>query len=162
MTNAFGNMPPMPASIQMLLCRARERLCALPLVHVLETMRALPIDPIPDMPYFVLGVAIIRGAAVPVVDVGRMVGGAGDAACARFVTLRLGERVVALALDTVVGVRAVPAAVMDEIAPLLRDADSSLVQAVSTLDAELLLVLQATRLLPESMWQAIDKRERAA
>lgn len=162
MTNAFGNVPPMPASLQMLLCRAGERLCALPLAHVLETMRALPIDPLPDMPPFVLGVAIIRGAAVPVVAVGRLLGVAGDAAPARFVTLRLGERVLALALDAVVGVRAVPAAVFNEIAPLLRDADTGLVQAVSTLDAELLLVLQATRLLPESTWEAIERRERAA
>jgi purine-binding chemotaxis protein CheW len=62
-----------------LLCRVRERLCALPLAHVVETMRPLPIEPLGGMPGFVQGIAIIRGAPVPVVDAGALLGSAGAA-----------------------------------------------------------------------------------
>src|SRR5580692_5756315 len=57
-----------------LLCRVQARWCALPLRHVIETMRPLPTSPIPGAPAFVDGLAVIRGAPVPVVSLSRLLG----------------------------------------------------------------------------------------
>ena len=45
-------------------------LAALPLEHVVETMRPLPVEPLGDAPRFILGLSIVRGEPIPVVDVG--------------------------------------------------------------------------------------------
>jgi purine-binding chemotaxis protein CheW len=147
------------SSHSILLCRSGHRLYALLLAHVRETMRALPVDPVPAMPDFLLGLALIRGAAVPVLDGARLVGSTLPARVSRFVTLALGERHLALAVDAVIGVRQLPAATLAEIAPLLDSSDAGLVQAVATLDAELLLVLRTGRMVPEAMWDALAARE---
>lgn len=154
MTYAAGYL----STTLVLLCRSHDRLCALPLAHVLETMRALPAAPVPDMPPFLLGVSIIRGAVVPVLDVARLVSPGATAGAQRFVTIKLGARQVALAFDDVIGVRTMDTAALAEIVPLLQHADGGMLQAVAMLDAELLLVLQAARLMPDSVWQAIESR----
>ena len=74
---------------QTLVVRVCTRLCAVPLAHVVETMRPLPVERIAGMPSFVRGVSIIRGVPTPVVDLGVVLGTPGEAA-ERFVTLRLG------------------------------------------------------------------------
>jgi purine-binding chemotaxis protein CheW len=75
---------------------------------------------------------------------------------ARFVSLRLGERSAALAVDAVLDVRSLAAGDLKEIPPLLREAGADLVSAIGALDTELLLVLEAARLVPESIWSAIE------
>ncbi|MGE0453564.1 MAG: chemotaxis protein CheW [Vicinamibacteria bacterium] len=136
-----------------LVCRARARLCALPIEAVVETMRPLPVSELPGAPPFVRGVSLIRGSPVPVVDVGGLLGDLGSAGTTRFVLLRLGERRVALALEEVLGLRELPAQQLGELPPLLRDA-SEVVPRVAALDSELLHVLAAARLVPDSVWQA--------
>lgn len=73
-----------------LLCQVGESRVALPLVHIVETMRPMAIEPLPQMPPFVSGVAIIRGAPVPVVD-GATLLGASPVAPGRWVTLRVAD-----------------------------------------------------------------------
>ncbi|HZE91839.1 MAG TPA: chemotaxis protein CheW, partial [Rhizobacter sp.] len=68
------------------ICRVQGRLCALPLSHVVETMRPLPTETIAGAPDFVCGLAVIRGAPVPVVDLARLLG-ATDTQARRFVTV---------------------------------------------------------------------------
>jgi len=126
-----------------------------------ETMRPLPVEPVPDLPPFVLGVALIRGVAVPVIDAARLLGAAGSALPTRYVTLRVGERQVALAVCAVIGVRLVSGAALADIPPLLNDAHAGTVAAIGTLDAELLLVLQASRLVPDSIWATLALGEPA-
>lgn len=145
-----------------LICRSGAVLCALGLEHVAETMRPLPVEPVPDMPAFLLGVAIIRGAVVPVVDVARLLGAPGDIAVTRFVTVRLGARQVAFAVAGVLGVRTLNAESIARIPLLLHEVDHSSVAAIGSLDAELLLVLQGARIIPESLWQALDAQVAAA
>lgn len=145
-----------------LICRSGAVLCALRLEHVAETMRPLPVEPVPDMPPFLLGVAIIRGAVVPVVDVVTLLGAAGDRAVSRFVTVRLGARQVAFAVAGVIGVRNLDAESIASIPLLLHEVDRSSVAAIGALDAELLLVLQGARIIPESLWLAIDAPVAAA
>jgi purine-binding chemotaxis protein CheW len=132
------------------------RRCAMAVRHVVETMRPLPIRSLAGAPDFVIGVTTIRGAAMPVVHVGRLLGDPGRA-CGRFVVVRTGERVLALAVDGITGVRALPRESMRDLPPLLRDVET--VAAIGTLDADVLLLLQAARLVPDTMWTSFDTRE---
>jgi purine-binding chemotaxis protein CheW len=128
-----------------LVCSAGGRLCALPLAHVRETMRPLPVMPISNAPHFVRGLAQIRGASLPVVDLAKLLGDS-DEQASRFVTIAVGTRNVALAVGVVHGVRAIEAAHLEQLPPLLSDL-ADVVIAIGRLDAELLLVLSSMQLL---------------
>jgi purine-binding chemotaxis protein CheW len=157
---ARGDMTDGRGSVLLLLCRVGSQLCGLPVEHVSETMRPLPIEPIVGAPTFVLGVSIIRNLLTPIIDAGRLlVSSDRETRPTRFVVLRVGERPVALTVDAVVGVRALSTAALRELPPLLRAAGEDLVQSVGTLDAALLVVLQSGRLVPDSVWAAIDSIE---
>ena len=52
----------------MLLFHVGASVCALRLEDVGETMRPLPVSPLPETAAFVLGLAIVRGAPTPVID----------------------------------------------------------------------------------------------
>jgi purine-binding chemotaxis protein CheW len=141
----------------MLICRVGSRLCGLPLAHVVETMRPLPVEPLAHLPSFVDGVSIIRGRPVPVLDARRLMGEDGEpGARARFVTLELAERSAALSVDAVLGVRDIDVAELAQLPALLRDARNEMVAALGTLDQELLVVLERSRLLPEAVWAVIE------
>jgi purine-binding chemotaxis protein CheW len=150
-----------------LLCRIDSRIGALALKDVREIMRPLPIEPLTGTPPFVLGVAIIRGFPTPVVDAGRLLDSSASPSTpiispspARFVSLKLGERTAALAVDAVLDVRSLSAGT--DIPPLLREAGEQLVSVLGTLDTKLLLVLEAARLVPDSVWSAIKAPGAAA
>jgi|HubBroStandDraft_1064217.scaffolds.fasta_scaffold26048_3 purine-binding chemotaxis protein CheW len=140
---------------QGLLVHAGARACLLPLRDVVETMRPQPVERLVGTPHFVMGVSVVRGSAVPVVDLGSVVGTSGAGPPARFVTIRLGDRTAALAVSQVVGVRDLDTALLDQMPPLLQGAHADVVQAMGTLDAQLLMVLRSSRLLPEDVWTAV-------
>jgi purine-binding chemotaxis protein CheW len=137
-----------------LLCRVQSRYCAIPLAQVVETMRPLPIVPFADMPPFVLGVSLIRGAPTPVVALSRLLGVTEDAEATRFVTVRAGDRTVALAVETVIGVRVLSDMPTAELPPLLAEATAEIVATIGRLDSELLVVLRGVRWVPEPEWPA--------
>jgi purine-binding chemotaxis protein CheW len=136
-----------------------SRACAIPLAHVVETMRPLRLEPIAGMPSFVLGLSVIRGAPTPVVDLAAVLGGSHAIAPTRFVVLRLGERVVALAVDRVIGVRELDAMRLQEMPPLLRSASADVIEAIGMLDAQLLVALRATRILADETWNVLEAHE---
>lgn len=141
-----------------LLVRAGRTLCALPLGYVIETMRPLPIEPLCGLPSFVRGVSVIRGVPTPVVDLAMLCGlGDGDNVT-RFVTVRLGERCVAVAVGAVFGVRMLERSQWSELQPLLAHAGQDVVDALGTLDAQLLLVLKSTWSVPERLWEVLETR----
>ena len=138
-----------------LLCRVDTRLCALPLESVIEMTRPLPVEPVAGAPDFVLGLSVVRGSAVPIVDAGRLLSG-GRSPLSRFVILRVRERRVGLAVDAVLGVRSLQARSLEELPPLLRSAAADVVEAIGTLDSELLMILRAVRIVPEELLAAIE------
>lgn len=144
---------PVPSVNPCLICRVLTRLCALPLEHVSETMRPLPVDSVAGVPVAVRGIAIIRGAPVPVVDLSRLLAGT-ESQPTRFVTINVGTRRVALSVDAVIGVRTIPMDTLGEMPPLV-DAETDLIRAIGTLDAELLVVLRSARIIPESVWNTL-------
>jgi purine-binding chemotaxis protein CheW len=137
------------------LCRAGARLCALPVDRVVETMRPLPVEPLRSAPPFVTGVAVIRGGAVPVVDAGRLLGAAASAAT-RYVTVRAGARTVAVAVDEVVGVTAIPESA--DLPPLIGAISADAVAHLGAVDADLLVVLESSRLVPDEVWAELAAR----
>lgn len=138
-----------------LLCRVRGLLCALPLEHVEETMRPLKVEPMAGSPSFLLGLTVIRGAVVPVVYAALLLSGEVSQPT-RFVTVKAGPRRIALAVDAVLGIRAMPSGSLDALPMLFQDATLDAVSAVGTLDSELMLVLRGARLIPEHVWTAIE------
>jgi purine-binding chemotaxis protein CheW len=144
-----------------LVCRSGSILLALPLDSVAETMRPLRIEPLADQPGFVLGVSIVRGAPVPVVDVAALLGTESDSKPRRVVTLKLGARQVGLALDAVIGVRAIGAERLRDVPPLLREAAAEVVNGIASLDDRLLVALRGAFIVPPSVWSSIDARTTA-
>ncbi len=134
-----------------LLVGVEGRLCAFDLAHVLETMRPLPVEPMPGAPPFVLGLSLIRGVPTPVIDLAAWMG-LPTSPPTRFVSVASGTRHVALAVTAVTGVRALDASELQTVPPLVREAAAGQVQLVGALDADLLVVLSAARLLPEDAW----------
>jgi purine-binding chemotaxis protein CheW len=130
-----------------LLCRAGTLLCAIPLEHVIETLRVLPVEAVSGAPRYVRGLSVIRGAVVPVIDASLLVGDQSTSP-ERLITIRTGSRTIALAVETVVGISALGEETVTALPPLLRDAASEAIAAIGTLDAELLIFLRAARMVP--------------
>ncbi|MGA2989570.1 MAG: chemotaxis protein CheW [Candidatus Korobacteraceae bacterium] len=145
-----------------LLVRVPGALCGLNICDVIEIMRPLPTEPLANTPGFILGIAMIRGAAVPVVRLGALFEAHGGGSPTRFVTIRVGERRVALAVEGVIGVANLGEHRFEEMAPLLKNARTDVIQAIGTLDAELLVLLRASRLVPESVWNTFERSAAAA
>jgi purine-binding chemotaxis protein CheW len=136
------------------------RACAIPLHHVKETMRPLPIEPVAGTPGFVRGVSLIRGAPTPVVDLKALLeNGENSATYGRFVTMKLGERRVAIGVDGVVGLRNLDSAQLGELPPILRDVAADLIEAIGTCDGQLLVVLRAARIVPDEVWTTLASAE---
>jgi purine-binding chemotaxis protein CheW len=120
-------------------------------------MRPLPVVALANAVEAVRGVAIIRGAPVPVVHLARLLAAA-ESPATRFVTVNIAGRCVALEVDEVVGVRTLPASLHD-LPPLLGDAGTGTIVAMETLDAQLLIVLSSARLIPDAVWLALETGE---
>jgi purine-binding chemotaxis protein CheW len=143
---------------RLLLCRAGARLCALPIEHVVETMRPLPIEAMPGAPPFVCGLSMVRGVPLAVVDVGTLLGMSDLPAPSRFVSVRAGRRQVVLAVGEVLGVSDLPAASLHDLPPLLGEAGAGVASAIGALESALLVVLQASHIVPEEVWASIERR----
>lgn len=131
----------------MLIVGVRASRVALPVAHVVEQMRPLPVEAVRGTPPYVLGMSRVRGEAIPVMDLGRFLTGTEGPAAARWVTVRVGDRRMALAVDVVEGVRTADLPHLGALPPLLREVDTRAVDALGVLDASLLLLLHAARLL---------------
>jgi purine-binding chemotaxis protein CheW len=139
-----------------LLVRVTGAICAFPLAEVIETMRPLPVEPLENQCDLIQGVARIRGNAVPVVDLTALFHD--DPICdlpTRFVTLRVGLRCVALAVQSVIGVVDLSHQIFGDLPPLLKNVRTELIQSLGTLDSEFLVTLDAARLVPDSVWQEL-------
>lgn len=139
-----------------LLVRAGGVVGALPLPDVVEALRPLPLEPLPELPPGVLGLSVVRGEPVPVVDL-RLVLGREAPAARRWVVLRVEGRRVALVVDAVLGVERLEPGPADDLPPLLAGGDADVVDGLAARDAALLVRLRAARLVPAALWQALDR-----
>jgi purine-binding chemotaxis protein CheW len=95
---------------------------------------------------------------MPVVQIECILGGTPAREPARLVTVRTGERLVACAVDDVLGVKAIARADLTELPPLC-DATRAEVSLLGVLDAELVVVLNTGRLIPPALWETVDAGE---
>jgi purine-binding chemotaxis protein CheW len=119
-------------------------------------MRPLPVRSFANVPAFVRGVSTIRGEPVPVVDLARLLGGP-EATAGRFVVVRVDRRKVALAVQSVIGVKDLKPTQVRSVPPLLQAAHRELVSELGTTDEGLLVVLSSAWTLPEEAWAALEK-----
>jgi purine-binding chemotaxis protein CheW len=143
-----------PGVERALIVRVGALQCALPLSSVVETMRPLPLQPLANTPDFVSGASIVRGQAVPVVDLARLLGVPARAP-ARIVLIRAHEHDVALAVDEVIGLKTLTTEMLSAVPSLLSTAASHAIEALGTLDMHLLLVLRTAHLVPDSVWPIV-------
>jgi len=128
-----------------LIVEAGDVRCALPLGAVVEVMRPLPLKHLAQAPPGVRGVALIRGEASPVLDLSELLDKTRTSP-RRFVSLHVGNRSCALAVDSVIGIEAIDRETWQSLPPLLKN--NRYAQALSVLDRDLVLLLEAGRILP--------------
>ena len=141
---------------QSLVFRADTHLAAIGLEHVTEVLRPLPVEELAGVPPYVRGICVLRGRPVPVVDIGLLLGGertASEDRAARFVGVRTGPQTAVLAVDTVVGIRDVP---MERLHDLSSVTGSAACTAVGAIGREPLLLLETGRVIPDSVWDALE------
>jgi purine-binding chemotaxis protein CheW len=85
-----------------------------------------------------------------------------DGIADRFVTLRVGERQVALSVDSVLGIRELDMSKIGALPPLLQGASKDAIEAMGTLDKQLLVVLCAGWELSDEVWQTLTAQEVAS
>lgn len=137
-----------------LLVELGSKCCAFSVGDVVETMRPLDTEPLPNMPPFMLGIAVIRGLPTPVVDLAWLLGDAKTRTASRYVSIRVeGDRIVALAVPTVPKLREMASDELTDLPPLLGHADEGRIVRLGKLDERLLLVLNKGALLSPEFWQ---------
>jgi purine-binding chemotaxis protein CheW len=130
--------------------------CALPLSHAVETLRPLPVQALADCPAFVAGACLIRGEVLPVVELGKLLG-MPRSAPQRFVVVYAGPRKIVLAVDAVLGIEPLSESSLGGLPPLLAGAGAEAIAALRALDGQLLLVLQASRMVPEAVFDTLGQ-----
>ncbi|MEO8844935.1 MAG: chemotaxis protein CheW [Kofleriaceae bacterium] len=139
----------------MLIAKVGALTCAIPIAHVVETMRPLPVEPLGrGGAAYVRGVAIIRGAPTVVIDTAMLLATT-SAGTRRFVIVRTADREVALMVDEVIDIRSLGE--LGNLPPLVASASGETIRAIGAIDAGLIVVLEAARLVP-----AIDGAEAPA
>jgi purine-binding chemotaxis protein CheW len=134
-------------------------MCAIPVAHVVETLRPLPVEPMGTGPRFIRGVSIIRGVPTVVIDTAAVLGTTSSTP-ARFVVVRVGERRVALTFDEVLDIRRIDSTAFADLPPLVRAVTADAVAAITTADAELLVLLETSRVIPSDTWVRLDAEVR--
>ena len=125
-------------------------------------MRPLVVESVPGVPGFIVGVSMIRGVPTPIVDLRALLeNGECSAAFGRFVTLKVGERQVAIIVDSVVGLRTLDLAEPGELPPMLWDVAAGLIEAIAMRDEQLLMVLRAASIVPDEVWTTLAAAEAA-
>ncbi len=130
-----------------------------------EVVRWQPVTPLPDGPTLIEGVIDLRGDVVPVVDLGRALGGSpvDPALRARIAITEVDGLVVGLAVDAALEVFPVDAASLEQPPELLRSAGCDLVRAVLRRPGQApILVLSLERLIESVRGSAAAAREASA
>lgn len=131
-----------PVSSTVLLIGLPSLAIGIPLSSVVETMRPLPVElPASALPSHVLGLAVIRGAKVLVIDLATLLGH-GTSPATRLVTIRTRAGVVALAVTWVAGLRKFESREFEALLPLLLAHDTQI-------EDDLRDVLERCHILPE-------------
>lgn len=112
--------------------QAQGRLYGVDVRHVREVVRGREVTPLPRAPALIEGVIDLRGAVLPVVDLGRALGGAPavEGPAARIAVLDVGDLAFGLRVDAALEVIPVSPEDLRETPPLAARAGYDVVRAV--------------------------------
>ncbi|NUP11672.1 MAG: purine-binding chemotaxis protein CheW [Polyangiaceae bacterium] len=135
--------------------RVGAALCAVPIHNVKEIVRYVRVTPIADLPASVPGAIDVRGLLVPVIDA-RIRFGQSVSFAARgtaIVLLVLPRSTVGIIVDEVLDVVAV--AGENSVAPSGVLAGASCIASITTIEGEVVQILDVAELLTTSEWEAV-------
>ena len=138
------------------------RVYALDVTYIREVVRSQPVTPLPKAPTLIEGVIDLRGAVVPVVDLGRALGGepAKAGSRSRIAIAEIEGLVLGLAVDAAIEVLPVNATAMEDPPGLATQAGYDTTRAVvRRADAEPILVLSPEHLLESIYRSALSPKE---
>jgi purine-binding chemotaxis protein CheW len=138
------------------------RVYALDVTYIREVIRWQPVTPLPKAPSLIEGVIDLRGAVVPVVDLGRALGGdpvkTGNRS--RIAVAEVEGLVLGLSVDAAIEVLPVNAAAMEDPPTLAMQAGYDAARAVVRRpDADPILVLSLENLLESIYRSALPTKE---
>lgn len=139
--------------------RSSTTICAIPIKDISEVMRPLPLNVIPDSPIFLLGISVIRGHSIPIVDFGTLVGLNKSKPPEKYVVLKVESRKVALAVENVMGIKKLSRGFMDQLPPLFQNVHPDIITQIGILDEEFLIVIRASKLIPIEVWDKISQTD---
>jgi purine-binding chemotaxis protein CheW len=137
---------------------------ALDVSQVREVVRWQPVTPLPNAPALIEGVIDLRGAVIPVVDLGRALGGApvAQGARARIAVTEVEGLVMGLAVDAAIEVLSVDVANLDDPPQLATQTGYDVTRAVvRRANAEPILVLSLEHVLESVYRSALPGQEAA-
>lgn len=110
----------------------RNRVYGIDVLQIREIVRSQEVTPLPRAPALIEGVVDLRGAVVPVVDLGRALDGerVPESSSTRIAVLEVDEMVFGLRVESAVDVLSVGAATIDEPPALATHAGYEAVRAV--------------------------------
>jgi purine-binding chemotaxis protein CheW len=146
----------MDGRLSAILVVAGSQICAVPLVNVIEVFRPLPIQPMPTLPSFVLGLSLIRGNPTPVVQLSSLIEAKRPQKNRRFVLLRIDPRPIALAVEEVLKICDLELSQFIALPQLLHDPRSEATSMIGRMDQQLLVLLQATRFISQEIWEELE------
>ncbi len=137
------------------------RLIAIDVAHIREVVRWQPVTTLPNSPRLIEGVIDLRGAVVPVVDLGRALGGGpvDVSQRARIAVTEIDSFVLGLGVDAAVEVLQVDASSLEDPPSLVTHAGYDAARAiVRRPDSEPIVVLSVEYLLESIYRSALPER----
>lgn len=148
--------------LKCLIASAGGHTCALPLAAEMELMRPLDVEPLPDVPPFVLGMALVRGVPVPVIDLPRLLEAQREnAPHRRWIFSRRNDQALVLAVESVDGVAELDRAALEAAPTFGSRTDDALVSAIALHEQRLFWLLETARIVPAGVWEALRDHTRA-
>ena len=124
-------------------------------MQVQEVLRVSEIAPVPGAPDYVLGIINLRGNVVTVIDARKRFGMLPKEAddVSRVVIIETDKQIFGILVDSVAEVVDVDRADIETAPNVGNDESSRYIQGVTTIDSELLILVDLNRLISEEEWE---------
>ncbi len=149
------------AALELACFSVQGRLYGIDVMQIREIVRSRPVTPLPGAPALIEGVVDLRGSVVPVVDLGRALGGpeVAEDGATRIAVVHLDDMVFGLRVDRAVDVLSVEAERVEGTPALAIQAGYDTVRAVVRRGEEApVLVLSVEQLLERVYRSALSAR----
>jgi len=140
--------------------RIDQQRYALPLDHVIRAVRMVAVTPVPDTPNSMLGIIAMAGQMLPVIDLRQLFGQAGNKPELQDVLLiiQIQDQTVATIVDEVLNILELSSEQIQS--PPAAVSQSRFFSAAVQQGDTLILVLDASRLLPDDGGEKVDRLTR--